>query len=87
MNFCTIQLNETADTATLDQTKKHPIIQWVSEPHMPIKIVMPDGSIHHAIAEPMIQEVTNGEVVQLIRIGFCGASWDNEQLTFYFAHR
>jgi glutamyl-tRNA synthetase len=87
MNYCTIQLNETADKVIQDQDVKHPIIQWVSEPHMRIQIVMPDGSIHQAIAEPMIQEVTDGEVVQLIRIGFCGANWDEGRLTFYFAHR
>jgi glutamyl-tRNA synthetase len=87
MNFCTIQLNETADSVTRDQNEKHPIIQWVSEPHKQVQIVMPDASIHQAIAEPMIQEVANGEVVQLIRIGFSGANWEEGQLTFYFAHR
>jgi hypothetical protein len=35
----------------------------------------------------MINEVASGEMVQLVRIGFCGASWDTEQLTFYYAHR
>jgi glutamyl-tRNA synthetase len=87
MNFCTIQLNETADRVIQDQNEKHPIIQWVSEPHMQVQIVMPDGSIQQAIAEPMIREVVDGEVVQLIRIGFCGANWDDRRLTFYFAHR
>jgi hypothetical protein len=48
---------------------------------------MPDGSIHQAIAEPMIHEVSNGEALQLIRIGFCGATWDKGQLALYFAHR
>ncbi len=87
MNYCTVQLDETAERVFQDQNEKHPIIQWVSEPHMRVQIVMPDGSIQQAIAEPMIKEVADGEVVQLIRIGFCGANWSDGQLTFFFAHR
>jgi glutamyl-tRNA synthetase len=87
MNFCTIQLNETADSVTRDQNEKYPIIQWVSEPHMRVQINMPDGSIHQAVAEPMIHKVSDGEAVQLVRIGFCGASWDAGQLSLNFAHR
>jgi glutamyl-tRNA synthetase len=86
MNFCTVQLNETADRVTRDHTEKYPIIQWVSEPHVQVQITMPDGSIHQAIAEPMIREVSNREAVQLVRIGFYGANWDKGQLTLYFAH-
>jgi glutamyl-tRNA synthetase len=87
MNFCTIQLNETADCVVSDHKEKYPIIQWVSEPHIRVQITMPDGSIHQAIAEPMIHEVSDGEALQLVRIGFCGANWDKGQLALYFAHR
>jgi glutamyl-tRNA synthetase len=87
MNYCTVQINENEANVIQNQTEKHPIIQWVSEPHMRIQIMMPDGSIHQAIAEPIIQEVADEEAVQLIRIGFCGANWEDGRLTFYFAHR
>jgi glutamyl-tRNA synthetase len=87
MNCCTAQLNENAANIIQNQTEKHPIIQWVSEPHMRIQMVMPDGTTHQAIAEPMIHEVADGEVIQLIRIGFCGTNWVDGRLTVYFAHR
>jgi len=63
-------------------------IQWVSQPNVNIKIVMPDGKTVSAMAEPNVKKLKVGEIVQFIRIGF--ARLDKKEkgiFLFYFSHK
>ncbi len=87
MNLCTLQLSESINCVITKQNEKPPIIQWVSEPHVQVQIIMPDGTIHQALVEPTILEASDNEAIQLVRTGFCGVNWKNGHLTLYYAHR
>ena len=62
-------------------------IQWVSEPNVKIKIVMPDGSIKKAIAESEVKNIKVGELIQFPRIGFCRCDKSGKDIVLYFAHK
>jgi glutamyl-tRNA synthetase len=62
-------------------------IQWVSEPNAKIKVIMPDGSAHKGIAEPDIKKVKMGDVIQLVRLGFCHVDKKGKETVLYFAHK
>jgi glutamyl-tRNA synthetase len=62
-------------------------VQWVSEPNVKIKVVMPDGSVHKGIAEPGIKKAKVGDTVQLVRLGFCRVDKRGKETVLYFAHK
>lgn len=62
-------------------------IHWVSEPNVKIKIVMSDGSIKDALAEPRIKDVKVDQLIQLQRIGFCRVDSIKPKLILYFTHK
>lgn len=62
-------------------------IQWVSEPNVKMKITMPDGSMREALAEPSIKKANVGDIVQLVRVGFCRVDKTGRQMVLYFAHK
>jgi len=64
-----------------------PKIHWVSEPHVKIKIVMPDGSERKALAEPEIKKVKKNQIIQLVRIGFCRVEKADKDIVLYYAHK
>ncbi len=71
-----------------NELKDIPKIQWVSEPNVKIKIIMPDGSVKIGLAEPSINKLKIGDIVQFIRVGF--ARFDRiekDMPVFYFGHR
>ncbi len=62
-------------------------IQWVSEPNVKIRIMMPNGEIKKGIAEPNLKNCKEGEIVQLVRIGFARIDKIDDEITLYFAHK
>jgi len=62
-------------------------VHWVSEPNVKVKIVMPDGGVHKAIAEPGIKKVKAGDVIQFVRVGFCRVEKTKKETVLYFAHK
>jgi len=65
-------------------------VHWVSEPNVKIKVVMPGGKEVEAVAEPGIGKEKEGDVVQLVRIGFCCVGKEGgggRQTVLYFAHK
>jgi len=64
-----------------------PKIQWVSEPNVKIKIVLPDGEEKTALAEPEIRNVKPDQIIQLVRVGFCRVDKVNKDIVLYYAHK
>lgn len=72
-----------------------PKIHWVSEPNKRVRIVMSNGSVQKAIAEPAIKNVKAGQLIQLPRVGFCrvdkaGKEAGKEirkEIVLYFTHK
>ncbi len=62
-------------------------IQWVSENSVPIKIVMNDGSVVKAIAEPEVVKLKKDSIIQFVRFGFCRVDQIKPELVFYFTHK
>ncbi len=63
-------------------------IQWVSNPNLPAKVIMPDGSVLMGLADPGIRDLRPGSVIQFVRFGFCRLdSREGEEHLFRFAHR
>jgi len=62
-------------------------IQWVSYPHVKIKIVMPDCSTKIGIGEINMKKLKVGQLIQLVRIGFCRIDKVNKDIVLYYAHK
>jgi glutamyl-tRNA synthetase len=62
-------------------------IHWVSEPNVKVKVVMHDGSTMEALAEPGIKKAKVGDMVQLVRVGFCRVDKAGKQTVLYYAHK
>ena len=62
-------------------------IQWVSEPNVKIKILMPDGKIINVLAEPEIKKTKEDQIIQLVRIGFCKVNKVGKETILYFIHK
>lgn len=62
-------------------------IQWISEPNVKIRIIMPDGKEKIAIAEPDIKKLKKGDLIQLQRIGFARVDKTDKDIVLYFAHK
>ena len=63
-----------------------PKIQWVSEDNVPVKIVMPNGSVKEGIAEPEVKSLKIDDIIQFYRIGFCRVD-QKKPVVFYFTHK
>lgn len=88
MDLFNVRLDEKAVFTTKQMKIEMQKIQWVSEPHTKIKLIMPDGSIASGIAEPSIKNVKVGEIVQFIRTGFAKLDkGEKGNLVFYFSHK
>ncbi|MHA1743245.1 MAG: glutamate--tRNA ligase, partial [Candidatus Heimdallarchaeota archaeon] len=59
---------------------------WVSG-GVEVKIVMPDGSVKKAVAEPDVKKLKEGDLIQLTRVGFCRVDKVNKDIVLYFAHK
>ena len=63
-----------------------PKLQWVSEENMPIKIVMDDGKIIEGLAEPDVGKLSEDDIIQFMRFGFCRLD-NKREMKFYFTHK
>jgi len=62
-------------------------IHWVSDPNVKIKVIMPDGREIKALCEPAIRKTKQGQMVQLVRIGFCRMEKADKDIVLYYAHK
>jgi glutamyl-tRNA synthetase len=62
-------------------------IQWVSAEHVKVRILMPDGSEVKGIAEPAIEKLKVGDVLQMERIGFGRVDKKGKEMFIAFAHK
>jgi glutamyl-tRNA synthetase len=62
-------------------------IQWVSEPHVKVRIVGREGATH-GIGEPEMANLKVNDLIQMERIGFGRVdSNDRKEIVLYFAHK
>ncbi len=61
-------------------------IQWVSSPHIEVKVLMPDGVVRKGYAESAVGKLKEGSTIQAERIGFMRLDSKKDML-FCFAHR
>jgi glutamyl-tRNA synthetase len=75
-----------SDVISMEDQKVH----WVGKKNVKISVLMPDGEKRDALAEPSIALAKEGDVVQLVRTGFCRvgkAGKDGNDMVLYFAHK
>ena len=89
-------LNFTADkkynfhSTKVDEYRKNGnmIIHWlpVSKDLVKISVRMPDNKIVTGLAEPYVQNLKEGDIVQFTRFGFCRLD-NKEKMEFWFINR
>jgi glutamyl-tRNA synthetase len=82
-----VKLGMKADFISDSIKMESPKVQWVSVPNVKVRIVMPDGAEKEVLAEPDIKNTKDGDIIQLVRIGFCRVEKDGEGRVLYFAHK
>jgi len=86
MDLFDIRLGEKMEYTGEEVRPEIPKINWVSEPNVGLKIVMPDGSVRMAAGEPDIKSLKEDSLIQLIRIGFCRVDKSGKETVLYFTH-
>lgn len=66
-----VLLEERAKRLESDLSPSVPKIQWVSVPNVEAEVVMPDGSKVKGLADPGVEALSAGTLVQFVRFGFC----------------
>jgi glutamyl-tRNA synthetase len=87
MNLFSVKLKKEAEFISKKIKMESQKMQWVSEPNAKIRIIMPDGVEVGAAAEPDIKKVKEGQILQLVRIGFCRVDKVNKDIVLYYAHK
>jgi glutamyl-tRNA synthetase len=87
MNLFDVKLKKDAEFVGSEVKMDVQKIHWVSEPSVPIKLIMPDGSVKLGIGEPDIAKVRNGAIIQLVRVGFARVGKINKDIVLYYAHK
>ena len=79
------------DSDSYDEYKANgkQIIHWLpKEGNISVEVMMPDGSLVSGLGEKHLSQLKEGDVVQLVRFGFCRLDKKSKsKLTFWFAHR
>lgn len=83
----TVKLDSVAKFITNEVRHEDPKLHWVSEPNVKIKIFFPDGKIRTALAEPAIKKVKVGQMIQLVRVGFCRVDKVGREILLYYTHK
>jgi glutamyl-tRNA synthetase len=83
-DFCNILLNERSDFISL-QVEDIPKIQWLHD-HMPVEIVMPDGSVVKGLGELNLEYTEEGQLIQFERFGFVKIDSKGDPIVAMFAH-
>lgn len=86
MNLFSIKLKKEAEFVSKEIKFEVQKIHWVSEPNVKVKLVMPNGEIKEALAEPEIKNVKIDQLIQLPRVGFCRVD-STKPLVLYFTHK
>jgi glutamyl-tRNA synthetase len=87
INLFSVKLKRKAEFVSEKIKLESQKIQWVSEPNVKIKLVMPDGSIKEGIAEPEVKNLKKDQIIQLQRIGFARVDEVNKDIVLFFAHK
>lgn len=87
INLFSVRIGKKVEFLSNEISYEIPKIHWVSEPNVEIKIIMPNGEVKKVLAEPSVEELGEGEVVQLYRIGFCRIDKVGKDKVLYFAHK
>jgi len=82
-----VLLEERAKYLESDLASSVPKIQWVSVPNVEVQVVMPDGSVVKGLADPGVEALQAGTIVQFVRFGFCRLDSRREGTpVFRYAH-
>ncbi len=78
---------DSADVGSYRQRGKK-IVQWLSalEDNNEAEILMPDASTRKGLIEPSARNAKEGEVVQLVRTGFCRLDKKDGKIALWMAH-
>jgi glutamyl-tRNA synthetase len=87
MNLFSIKLKKDSEFKSKKISMDLQKIHWVSEKNVKIKIVMPDGSVKEAIAEPDVMDLNKDDLIQIYRTGFCRVDKPGRDMVLYFAHK
>ncbi len=87
MNLFSINLSAKSKMISEKIKYEIPKIHWVSKGAVKIKVVMHDGSVSNGLAEPAIKKLKKGEMIQLVRIGFCKVDKAGKETVLYFSHK
>jgi len=87
INLFSVKLGKKAEFVSDEIRFEDQKLHWVSEPNVKIRIVMPDGSAREGIGEPGMAKLKEGELIQLVRIGFCRVDKVNKGIVLYYAHK
>ncbi len=87
MNFCTVKLGKEAEFISTDIYMDDPKIHWVSETNAKARVIMPDGGEKTILVEPGMKDAKEGDVIQLVRTGFCRIDKIGKDIVLYFAHK
>lgn len=68
----------------LEADEEGQVIHWVSSPNCEVEVLMPDGSIVTGLAEPAVDKIKKGEILQFERFGFVRC---DGRCKFVYAHR
>jgi glutamyl-tRNA synthetase len=88
INLFSVKLKKKAEFISKKIKMEIQKIQWVSEPNVKIKLIMPDGSVKEGVAEPGVKNLKKDEIIQLQRIGFARVDEIKEEnIVLFFAHK
>ena len=85
--LCNVSLVKTAKCVGDEIMKDMQKIQWVSEPHVKVRVVTKEGVLH-GIGEPEMAKLKVDDMIQMERVGFGRVDAnDGKEITIYFAHK
>lgn len=87
INLFSVKLGVKARYLTDEVNMETPKIHWVSEKTVEVEVVMPDGDRITALLEPEIERAKDGDIIQLMRIGFCRVERRGKDVVLYYAHK
>ncbi|TAL47397.1 glutamate--tRNA ligase [archaeon] len=87
INLFTVVLKKRAKYVSAKISYDDPKIHWVSDPNVEIKLLMNDGKILNALAEPDVSKINNGAMVQFYRMGFFKIEKSKKGIVAHFSHK
>jgi len=87
INLFSVKLEKEAKVTSKKMKMGVQKLQWVPEENVKIKMVMPDGTAKEGVAESSIKDLKIGQLIQLVRIGFCRTAKADKDIALYYAHK